>query len=41
MAAGVTVGLVTGELGAPSFAHSFFSTISAHREPSGWGTTMR
>ncbi|MDQ0572319.1 hypothetical protein QFZ42_004153 [Variovorax paradoxus] len=37
MAIGVTVGSVTDELGAPSFVHSFFSTISAHCEPTGWG----
>lgn len=37
MAVGVTVGSITDELGAPSFVHSFFSTISAHCEPTGWG----
>ena len=37
MAVGVTVGSITDELGAPSFVHSFFSTISAHCEPAGWG----
>ncbi|BEP55577.1 hypothetical protein GmRootV118_28210 [Variovorax sp. V118] len=38
MAVGVTVGSITNELGAPSFVHSFFSTISAHCEPTGWGS---
>lgn len=38
MAVGVTVGSITDELGAPSFVHSFFSTISAHCEPAGWGS---
>ncbi|MDM0078727.1 Imm70 family immunity protein [Variovorax sp. J2P1-59] len=38
MAVGVTVGSITDELGAPSFVHSFFSTISAHCEPTGWGS---
>ncbi|MET3376423.1 hypothetical protein ABIC89_005502 [Variovorax boronicumulans] len=38
MAVGVTVGSITNELGAPSFVHSFFSTISAHCEPIGWGS---
>lgn len=38
MAVGVTVGSITDEFGAPSFVHSFFSTISAHCEPTGWGS---
>ncbi|SFP61369.1 Imm70 family immunity protein [Variovorax sp. 770b2] len=38
MAVGVTAGSITNELGAPSFVHSFFSTISAHCEPDGWGS---
>ncbi|MDP9992807.1 hypothetical protein J2W28_003253 [Variovorax boronicumulans] len=38
MAVGVTVGSITNDLGAPSFVHSFFSTISAHCEPDGWGS---
>lgn len=38
MAVGVTVGSITDELGAPSFVHSFFSTVSAHCEPDGWGS---
>lgn len=40
MAVGVTVGSITGELGAPSFVHAFFSTISAYCEPAGWGSRM-
>jgi hypothetical protein len=38
MAVAVTVGSISDELGAPSFVHSFFSTVSAHCEPEGWGT---
>jgi hypothetical protein len=38
MTVGVTVGSITDELGAPSFVHSFFSTVSAHCEPDGWGS---
>lgn len=38
MAVGITVGSITDEIGAPSFVHAFFSTISAHCEPSGWGS---
>ncbi|CAM0555331.1 hypothetical protein EHLJMEHL_04920 [Vreelandella titanicae] len=38
MGVGVTVGSVTDEIGASSFVHAFFSTISAHCEPDGWGT---
>jgi hypothetical protein len=38
MAVGITVGSITDEIGAPSFVHAFFSTISAHCEPKGWGT---
>ena len=40
MAVGVTVGSITDELGAASFVHAFFSTISAHCEPDGWGTSF-
>ncbi|PHN61013.1 hypothetical protein AO268_09170 [Pseudomonas sp. ICMP 8385] len=40
MTVGVTVGSITEELGAPSFVHSFFSTISAHCEPTGWGRSL-
>jgi len=38
MAVSVTVGSITSEIGAPSFVHAFFSTISAHCEPDGWGS---
>lgn len=38
MAVGITVGSITDEIGAPSFVHAFFSTISAHCEPKGWGS---
>jgi hypothetical protein len=38
MAVGIRVGSITDEIGAPSFLHAFFSTISAHCEPKGWGT---
>lgn len=38
MGVGVSAGSITDELGAPSFVHSFFSTISAHCEPTGWGS---
>lgn len=38
MAVGITVGSITDEIGAPSFVHAFFSTISANCEPKGWGS---
>jgi len=38
MAVGITVGSITDEIGAPSFVHAFFSTVSAHCEPNGWGS---
>lgn len=38
MALALTVGNITDELGAPSFVHAFFSTISKNCEPLGWGT---
>jgi hypothetical protein len=38
MAIGIRVGSITDEIGAPSFLHAFFSTISAHCEASGWGS---
>lgn len=38
MAVGIKVGSVIDEIGAPSFLHAFFSTISAHCEPKGWGS---
>jgi hypothetical protein len=38
----MTVGLqihgITTEIGTGSFFHAFFSTISHHLEPKGWGT---
>jgi hypothetical protein len=34
----IKVGSIADELGAASFVHSFFSTVSVHGEPSGWGT---
>jgi hypothetical protein len=38
MAIGIRVGSITDEIGAPSFFHAFFSTISAHCDRSGWGS---
>lgn len=38
MTVGITVGSITDEIGASSFVHAFFSTISAHCEPEGWGS---
>ncbi len=38
MGVGITVGSITDEIGAPSFVHAFFSTVSAHCEPKGWGS---
>lgn len=38
MTVAVTVGSISDELGAPSFVHAFFSTVSAHCEPEGWGS---
>lgn len=38
MTIGITVGAITDEIGAADFVHAFFSTISAHGEPEGWGT---
>lgn len=38
MGVGITVGSITDEIGASSFLHAFFSTISAHCEPGGWGS---
>lgn len=40
MAVGISVGSMVDELGAPSFVHSFFSTVSAHCEPAGWGSGL-
>jgi hypothetical protein len=38
MGVGIHAGSISEEIGAPSFLYSFFSTISAHCEPGGWGT---
>jgi 2,3-bisphosphoglycerate-dependent phosphoglycerate mutase len=38
MGVGIRVGSITDEIGSPSFLHSFFSTISAHCDKSGWGS---
>jgi 2,3-bisphosphoglycerate-dependent phosphoglycerate mutase len=38
MGLGLHVGNRCREVGAASFLHAFFSTISAHLEPSGWGS---
>jgi hypothetical protein len=35
---GITVGSITDEIGASDFVHAFFSTVSTHCEPDGWGT---
>ncbi len=38
MAVGFRVNRIISEIGTPDFLHSFFSTISFHLEPNGWGT---
>lgn len=38
MAVGFRVGGIVDEVGSPDFLHAFFSTISFHLEPNGWGT---
>jgi hypothetical protein len=38
MAVGIKVGSILDEIGAPSFFHSFFSTISAHADNGQWGS---
>jgi 2,3-bisphosphoglycerate-dependent phosphoglycerate mutase len=38
MTVGVQVGNIINEVGSADFFHSFFSTISYHLEPDGWGT---
>lgn len=38
MSVGITVGSLTNEIGTPSFLHAFFSTVSVHCEPRGWGS---
>jgi 2,3-bisphosphoglycerate-dependent phosphoglycerate mutase len=38
MIVGLKIGNVFNEIGTGDFLHSFFSTISFHLEPNGWGT---
>jgi len=38
VAVGITVGSTRFEIGAPDFLYAFFSTISVHGEPGGWGS---
>lgn len=38
MSVGLVVGTARHELGTGPFVHSFFSIISAHCEPEGWGS---
>lgn len=38
MAVGLRVGADVQELGGHDFVHAFFSTISFHLEPDGWGS---
>lgn len=38
MAVGIKVGSIIAEIGAPSFLHAFFSTVSVHCELEGWGS---
>jgi hypothetical protein len=38
MGVGIRVGNIVDELGSGSFVHAFFSTVSAHCEPKGWGS---
>ncbi len=38
MGIGLNVGDFYYEIGSGDFLHSFFSTISFHLEPEGWGT---
>ncbi|MGB4811443.1 MAG: Imm70 family immunity protein [Methylophilaceae bacterium] len=38
MAVGITIGSITDEIGETSFLYAFFSTVSGHCEPKGWGT---
>ncbi|SDY39700.1 Imm70 family immunity protein [Bacillus sp. 166amftsu] len=38
MAVGFSVDMFFYEAGHPDFLHSFFSTVSYHCEPDGWGT---
>jgi hypothetical protein len=38
VAVGFKVGSIIDEIGSQDFLHAFFSTISFHLEPDGWGT---
>ncbi len=38
MTVGFKVGSIIDEVGAQDFLHAFFSTISYHLEPQGWGS---
>lgn len=38
MSVGFKVGNIIDEVGTPDFLHAFFSTISYHLDPQGWGT---
>jgi 2,3-bisphosphoglycerate-dependent phosphoglycerate mutase len=38
VAIGFCVGNIIDEIGASAFVYAFFSTISRHLEPNGWGT---
>jgi hypothetical protein len=38
MAVAIRVGSVVDEVGTDAFFHAFFSTISKHLEPGGWGS---
>jgi len=38
MSVDITVGSTSEEVGASSFLHAFFSTISVYCEPQGWGS---
>jgi 2,3-bisphosphoglycerate-dependent phosphoglycerate mutase len=38
MSVGFKVGSIIDEVGTPAFLHAFFSTISYHLEPEGWGS---
>jgi Immunity protein 70 len=38
MGVGIRVGSIIDEIGSGSFLHAFFSTVSVHGEPGGWGS---
>ena len=38
MTVGIRVGSIADEIGAPSFLHAFFSTVSAYCDTSEWGS---